>query len=210
MARMSEHNDPISASHAATTGIAANPALDAELMAMCAEGNALAFRRLMGMHLDYTVRFAQRMLGRRQDAEDAAQDAWIKVWRAAPTWRQEAKFRTWMTRILYNTCIDMTRSNVIKFELPSTGAGLPDAADTAPSPEAKMIGDERARVVSRALQDLPDRQRAALILSYYEGLSTSEGAAVLNIAPNAFQQLTHRARQNLRSELAALAPEVKP
>lgn len=156
-----------------------------------------AYRELVGRHLNRGVKVAERMLGNRQDAEDVMQEACLKIWKEAPRWKPQAKFSTWLYRVVLNACLDRKRRIV-----PARAEEeLDEIADDKPMADAVMIGRQRSDSVKVALQALPDRQRAAVILSYYEELSNQEAADSMGVALGAFQQLLFRAKQNLKGIL---------
>jgi RNA polymerase sigma-70 factor (ECF subfamily) len=172
---------------------------DEELMARVAEGDEAAFRRLSRRHLPRALGLARRITGNAADAEDVAQDALLRVWTTAPRWRPTAAFRTWLYRVVVNLCLDRKRRPAF--------AALEDAGDPvdpAPDAAATLGRDETSRAVAEALASLPERQRVALALTYYEGLGNAETAAVLETSVSAVESLLIRAKRTLREQLAPL------
>jgi RNA polymerase sigma-70 factor (ECF subfamily) len=169
---------------------------DEVLMARIADGHEAAFRVLMRRHLQRSLRIARRMSLDGAEAEDVVQEAWLRVWRSAPRWRPTAAFTTWLYRVLVNLCLDRRRRPV-----PAPLAAAGDPPDTAPDATATIAEDETARLVAAALAELPERQRAALVLSYYEGLSNAETAEVLGATVGGVEALLVRARRALREKL---------
>ena len=169
-----------------------------ELMQRIAGGDTAAYRELVTRHLTLSLRFTQRMVGIRADAEDIVQEAFFKLWTTAASWQPRAKISSWLYRVLYNACMDHHRK-VIHF----SHQAIEQIVDDTPSPEEILGEDQQARRVRFALARLPDRQRAALVLSYYEELSDHEAASVLGISTGAFEQLLFRARAKLRAALTA-------
>lgn len=178
---------------------------DSALMLLAASGDQRAFQKLMQRHLVKTVRLAARMLGSEAHAEDVVQEAFIRVWRHAPSWEDTgtagAKFTTWLYKIVLRLCIDQKRKNrfVAIDDLPERADGTPDA-------EAGMETDEKRKRVKAVLQDLPERQRAAVVLSFYNELSNQETAEALGISVKAVESLLVRARRTLRDELQEEKP----
>ena len=175
--------------------------LDRELMAAVGRGDARAFARLVERHLGWALGFAERMLGARPEAEDLVQTAFLRVWQAAARWQPNAKFSTWLYRVLHNLCMD-------QFRLRATAAGesLDDElaeslVDEAPGNEERMWGMQRDARVRAALAELPVRQRAALVLCYYEERSQAEAAALLGVSEGALESLLSRGRATLRKWL---------
>lgn len=169
---------------------------DHALMRRIAQQDSVAYRQLVRRHLNFCVRFSERMLGNRQDAEDVAQEVCMKIWHEAPHWQPRAKFTTWLYRVLFNACTDRRRKII-----PFGQVDLDIIPDPAPNADEGLIERERAQAVQAALQRLQPRQRAALVMSYYEGIGNQEAADSLGIALGAFQQLLFRARATLKNEL---------
>jgi len=174
--------------------------LDEALVARTAKGDSEAFRTLMQRHMRRSQRLAMRLTGNASDADEIVQDAFLRLWTKAETWQPgRGKFTTWFFRILVNLCLDRRRRLA---PLPLETAG--DPADPRRSAVAKIYEDEIGLAVRRAIGDLPERQRAALALCYYEELSNLEAAEALSISVSALEALLVRARRTLRTKLAAL------
>jgi RNA polymerase sigma-70 factor (ECF subfamily) len=173
---------------------------DEALMAEVAAGNRAAFDVLTRRHLRKSLSLACRIVHGRHDAEEVVQDAFLQVWRHANHWRGDrARFTTWLHRIVVNRSLDYWRRR--RF------APLEDAADIlTPLPDAQAIVEERqlASRVDAAISALPDRQRVALSLCYYEELSAAEAAGVLKMSVSAMESLLVRARCTLREKLQPL------
>jgi RNA polymerase sigma-70 factor (ECF subfamily) len=169
---------------------------DHELMAAVARGDAAALRRLVDRHAAWSVAFAERMVGTRADAEDLVQAAFLRVWRSAAKWEPAARFRTWFYRVLYNLCMDHFRANAMPTE--GVDEALPDGAPTG---EERYAAVQRADRVRAAVAALPARQRAAIVLCYYQGLSQADAAAALGVSEGALESLLSRARAALRKAM---------
>jgi RNA polymerase sigma-70 factor (ECF subfamily) len=177
---------------------AADDAQDHKLMAAVARQNGRAFARLMERHLGWALRFVERMVGGRADAQDLVQTAFLRVWQGASRWEPSAKFSTWFYRVLYNLCMDHFRARGAP-----TQALDDDYADEAPSAEERMAAIERSERVRAALAALPDRQRAAIVLCYYEERSQAEAAALLGVSEGALESLLTRGRAALKKHVNA-------
>jgi RNA polymerase sigma-70 factor (ECF subfamily) len=155
---------------------------------------ARKLRRLLGL--------AARILGDRTEAEDVAQEAFLRIWRQAARWETgRAYFDTWLYTIAVNLCRDRLRRRreVYMGELPET-------ADPGSAPDQGLRDRDNARTVEAALAVLPERQREAIVLAYYEELSNTEAAAVMGISVEALESLLARARRNLRACLEKPTP----
>lgn len=175
---------------------------DAKLMQCVAEGDTKAFNKLMQRHLSKTVRLAERMLGRSDVAEDIAQESFVRVWKNAAHFeapeRAGAQFTTWLYKIVLNLVIDEKR----KRHFVAIDAA-PEEMDARPHAEDRLQQKEQSIRVKKALAALPDRQRAAFILCFYEGFSNKEAAAMLKVSVKGIESLLVRARRQLREALRA-------
>lgn len=169
---------------------------DEALMARIGRGDEAAFRALSRRHLASVVALARHIMRNSADAEDIAQEAMLRVWTHAPRWQPLAAFRTWLTRIVVNLCLDRKRRAT---PLPLDVAG--DPADSTPDVEQRLQDTEAERRVSTAIDALPPRQRAAIALTYRDGLSNAEAAEALGTSVSALETLLVRAKQKLRSTL---------
>jgi len=170
---------------------------DEALMARVARGDERAFRELAGRHLPAMLGLARRILGSAAEAEDVAQEAMLRVWTHAPRWQPLALFRTWLSRVVLNLCLDRKRK-AAWVELEAAG----EIADPAPLAGEAAEAAERERLLAGAIAELPARQRAAIVLSYREGMSNAEVAELLDTTVSAVETLLVRGKQNLRRALA--------
>lgn len=181
-----------------------SPESDDSLIARVNAGDGLAWRVLVDRHTGPVFGQAWRMLGDRAEAEDVAQETFVRLMRKAPDWqRGEAALRTWLFRVAINLCIDRTRAR--------RTVGLeeaPEIADHATDPAATDRGIDMRQSVQAALHALPERQRAALVMAHYQGFSNVECADALEISVEALESLLARARRALRRALAPLANEM--
>jgi RNA polymerase sigma-70 factor (ECF subfamily) len=169
---------------------------DEALMARVARGDERAFQMLARRHLPPVVGLARRILGNAADAEDVAQEAMLRVWTHAPRWQPLALFRTWLMRVVVNLCLDCKR------RAPWVGLDAAgDIADPAPGVVEQAEQEQRAQRLNGAIAGLPDRQRAAIMLTYGEGMSNAEVADILDASVSAVETLLMRGKQNLRAAL---------
>jgi RNA polymerase sigma-70 factor, ECF subfamily len=179
---------------------------DADLVRDVGAGNARAAETLVRKHLPGMTRLAKRMLGDAAEAEDVAQEVFLRVWREAPRWRPgAARFETWMHRVALNLCYDRLRR---RRETPDPDAGL-DLADPAPSASDAQHARQRAARVHAALALLPERQRAAIALCHFEEMSNLEAAEALEVSVEALESLLARGRRALKAALADMAQDLK-
>lgn len=175
---------------------------DEALMARVARGDEPAFRALSRRHLPAMLGLARRILGNAADAEDVAQEAMLRVWTHAPRWQPLAAFRTWLTRVVVNLCLDRKR-RAAWVNLDAAG----EIADPAPGATEQAESNERERRLNAAIAELPDRQRAAIALTYGDGMSNAQVAEILDTSVSAVETLLVRGKQNLRRALAGLIDE---
>jgi len=166
---------------------------DHDLMARTAQGDGRAFRMLAQRHAGRALSLARRMLGNEALAEEIVQDALLRVWTNAPRWRPQAAFRTWLYRVVVNLCLNARRRAP---DLPLDAAA--DVADVAPRADAQLEARERDQRLAAAIDALPARQRAAIVLTYQEGLGNAEVAAVLDTSISSVETLLVRAKRTLR------------
>jgi RNA polymerase sigma factor (sigma-70 family) len=174
------------------------PACDDDaLMVQVAARSAEAFRMLAGRHAAVPQRVAYRMLGSAAEAEDIAQEAMLRLWDSAPRWQAKGPgVAAWLRRVATNLCLDRLRRR--KFQ---SDEEVPERIDEAPLADALI---DQARVTAKtrhAVGALPERQRAAIILTYYEDCSNMAAADALQMNLKAFESLLLRARAALRRHL---------
>ncbi len=175
---------------------------DEALMALVAKGDQRAYRLLTGRHLPAMLKLARRILGNAADAEEVVQEAMLRVWTHAPRWQPLAAFRTWLTRVVVNLCLDRKR-RAPWVALEAAG----EIVDTTPDAAERSETDERERLVASAIEKLPARQRTAIVLTYNEGLSNAQVAEILDTTVSAVETLLMRGKQNLRRTLGTLIDE---
>ena len=171
---------------------------DAELLQAIAGGDRSAFDRLSRRHLDRAYGVALRMTGSRADAEDVVQDVFLRLWQRPDAWRPgQALFSTWLYRVVVNRCLDLKR-RPLNADLDS----VEEPQDPDANAEDSLLDAERSRALDSAVNQLPERQRAALVLTYTAGLRNAEAASAMDISVKAFEALLVRAKRELRDYLA--------
>lgn len=191
----------------ASAGIYVSPALfmnesgnenDDALMARVCRGDHAAFSILVRRHSKMFFSAAYRMSGNVQASEDIVQEAFIKLWNKPQAWDpgKGTKFTTWFYRVVTNLAIDRQRREK-GFVNPVV---METIADHAPRADEALQRDEEQIMLEAAIQSLPDRQKTALNLCVYEGLSNREAADVMGIGVKALESLLMRAKAGLKTE----------
>jgi RNA polymerase sigma-70 factor (ECF subfamily) len=154
----------------------------------------------MARKLPRMLGLAQRMLGDAAEAEDVAQEVFLRVWKEAPRWKPGlARFDTWMHRVALNLCYDrLRRKRVVPMADP------PEQVDAGPAPDRGLLALDVNRRVQQAMMALPDRQREAVALCHYQELGNIEAAQVMEVSVEALESLLSRGRRALRAALADL------
>ncbi len=179
-----------------------------ELMARVAEGDESAFETLVVRHQASVLNLIYRFMGDRTQANDLAQEVFLKVWQAAKSYEPKAKFSAWIYRITFNLCLNERKSSrykkwrqFLRFNKDHEIQADEDLPASSPSPEDLLLARERSREVSDALQGLPEKQRMALILKRYDNLSYQEIAQILGCSISAVESLLVRAKRTLQEKL---------
>lgn len=192
-----------------TSGDASGPLLkggdpDGDLIVLVAAGDHGAVRELVDRHLPKIIAISRRMLGTQEDAEEVAQEVFLRVWRHAGSWVPgKAKFSTWMHRVALNLCYDRLRK---KREVAMDE--VPERIDEALDPAQALHASQVAQRVDQALRELPERQRGAIILCHYQGVSNIEAAQIMEISVEALESLLSRGRRGLKVKLLADAKDL--
>jgi RNA polymerase sigma-70 factor, ECF subfamily len=182
---------------------------DDALLAASAAGDARAFRSLVDRHGGRAHAVALRLTGSAADAEDVVQEAFLRAWRRASLWRPRsggregggASFPTWLYQVVLNLCRDRARAARLRRHEPLDAEEALAAPDPRPGAEADLARRREVGGLVEAVGRLPERQRAALVLTYAGGLSNAEVAAALGVSVGAVESLLVRARRDLRRHL---------
>jgi RNA polymerase sigma-70 factor (ECF subfamily) len=173
---------------------------DDRLMALVAARDGAAFRILIERYQQRPYRLAWRMLNDATEAEDVAQEALLRLWSHAGQWRAGGPgVAAWLARVATNLCLDRLRRR--RF---ASDEAVPDRADPALLADAMMDEETMRTRTIAAIQALPERQRAAIILTYYEDQPNAAAAEMLEMNVKAFESLLLRARTALRTGLVSL------
>lgn len=178
--------------------MAAPPPTDDELVTRLAERDEAAFAQLLERHLENIRSLCWRVLASANDADDIAHNVFLKLWQKPQLYRAgKAKFSTWLYRVTLNACIDIKRRK----GTPVLEVLEETIADDKPTPERALQERQRAERVMKAVAALPERQRHAIALSHYRGLSNIEAAQILKTSIEAVESLLGRARRTLKISL---------
>ncbi len=185
---------------------------DVELMLRFKNGDERAFQRLFTGYRKQIVNFCHRFCGDRAEAEDLAQDVFIRVYRAAGRYEPRARFSTWIYRIAVNVCLNESRRRrgrrmTESMDQPHpAGDGRPAEYrdERTPPPEDAVAARQQDELLRRALRELPERQRMALMLRTFHDFSYVEIAGQMAESTANVKTLIFRAREQLREMLAPL------
>ncbi|MFC1709894.1 RNA polymerase sigma factor [Candidatus Omnitrophota bacterium] len=182
---------------------------DVKLMLHFQEGDESCFVQLVERYKERIFKFAYRFLGNYQDAEDVAQETFIKAYRAKDRYVPKSKLSTWLYVICKNTCLKRLRKkeppkisidenveseeNAVKRQIPDLGS---------PNAGISLLNKERADIIKEAVDALPTNQRMVVILYRYEQLSYKEISKITRLSTQAIKSLLHRAKENLKIRLA--------
>ena len=172
---------------------------DENLMLSVREGDLNAFERIVLRHQAEAWRVAYRFTGDAAEAENLAQEAFLRILDAASRYRPTATFRTYFYRVLTRLCIDHRRK-----KRPVLADPFPNMPDTTPSPSSQADQSERDALIQAALNSLPADYRMAVVLRYFEGLSGAEMAEAMGRSVKAVERLLARAKSALEPQLRHL------
>lgn len=174
----------------------ASPAVDAVLLEGVVAGDETAFSTLVDRHYALVFRLSARVMGNAADAEDVTQEAFVKLWRDPPDLRNQAALKGWLVRVARNLAIDRLRR-----KRDTSDSELELLVDPSTAPDGQLRHGQAADEVSAAMAQLPERQRTALQLTYFEALGNQETASIMEVSVEAVESLLSRARRTLRTAL---------
>jgi RNA polymerase sigma-70 factor (ECF subfamily) len=188
---------------------------DVQLMLDVKAGDTTSFELLLQRYRSPLVNFLYRMVRDREQAEDLAQEVFLRVYRAREEYVPSAKFTTWLFRIATNLALNSVRDNRYhKMETSIDAPVMADAedgeerqfelADQHPDIEQHLVEEARKKMIRHAIDKLPEKQRAAVLLHKYQELDYAEIAKILSCSESALKSLLFRAYETLRVELAPL------
>jgi len=184
---------------------------DAALLLAFQRGDEAAFRLLYERNARAMIAFCHRFVRDAARAEELAQDVFVKLYRSAHRYQPSARFKTFLYRVATNHCLNEVRRAefTARASAPAAGGGPPDL-DALPSgaadPHDEAVGRSLEQAVLAMLGALPEKQRAALVLCRFEGMSYEEIAETLETSVSAVKSLVHRATVSAAAALAPFAP----
>lgn len=192
--------------HAATASAPTRaPDADDLLLRRIGSGEETAFRVLVERHIDRAYALALRILKNPADAEDVVQETLLKIWNTRGSWEEgRARFSTWLYRVVTNRCLDLRRRPRME-EMENA----PDLVSAEPDALTHLHRHEISGLLQQAIDRLPDQQRVALILSYFDELGNAEIAEVMDTTVPAVESLLKRGRQSLRKSLNRLERDIR-
>jgi RNA polymerase sigma-70 factor (ECF subfamily) len=178
---------------------------DLNLVASIAKGDESAFEELVKKYQHSVLNTIHRYIGNYSEADDIAQDVFVKVWRNIKSFKGKAKFSTWLYRIVVNQCLDYRRKNKrkiveVSFDNKIEESKIPESLTTGTDFEQK----KRESIIKQAINELPDNQRIAIILAKYEAKSYQEIADIMDVSLSNVASIIYRAKENLKVKLLPL------
>lgn len=176
---------------------------DAQMIKEVAQENERTFEQLVKKYEQLVFNIIYRYIGNRADVEDIAQEIFIKVWRYAKSFKGKSKFSTWLYRIVVNQCLNYRGKHKQKIE------SLNSIMEKEIAPESLKCENDserksKAEIVRKAIEELPERQRIALVLSKFECMSYKEIAQIMEVSLSSVESLIFRARFSLKQKLLLL------
>jgi RNA polymerase sigma-70 factor (ECF subfamily) len=177
---------------------------DSDLITRAAAGDPAAFQALVERHRSMVYRVAYQFAGNHHDAEDIAQEVFIKVYRSLDKFRQDAQLSSWMYRIVMNACIDHRRRQSPAGSAPfgeEAEHKLLNTPEETPDPENRAYAGELGQVLESEINRLPHGQRLVFIMRHHQGLKLGEIAEALGLAEGTVKRQLHAAVHRLRQAL---------
>ena len=178
--------------------------IDSDLISRAAGGDASAFQALVERHRSMVYRVAYQFAGNHHDAEDIAQEVFIKVYRSLDRFRQDAQLSSWMYRIVMNACIDHRRRHVPAGAAPfgeEAEHRMLNTREERPGPEACAYAGELGGVLEAEIGRLPKGQRIVFVMRHHQGMKLGEIADALGLAEGTVKRQLHAAVHRLRHAL---------
>ena len=177
---------------------------DADLISRAAGGDPSAFQAIVERHRSMVYRVAYQFAGNHHDAEDIAQDVFIKVYRSLDRFRQDAQLTSWMYRIVMNACIDHRRRQRSAIAAPfgdEAEQRMLNTPEGTPGPEERAYAGELGQVLESEIGRLPSGQRVVFVMRHHQGMKLCEIADALGLAEGTVKRQLHAAVHRLRQAL---------
>ncbi len=183
---------------------------DAELMLRVREGDSQSFALLLAKHRAPVIHFLYRMIQNQAVAEELAQEVFLRVYRSRASYEPTAKFTTWLFRIASHVALNHIRDgkherNQESLDQESDEGMSRQVASEAPTVEQRMVREAKFEEIRQAIELLPAKQRAAVLMHKYQEMEYSQIAAALECSESAVKSLLFRAYETLRAKLAHMA-----
>jgi len=178
---------------------------DSDLISRAAGGDASAFQALVERHRSMVYRVAYQFAGSHHDAEDIAQEVFIKVYRSLDRFRQDSQLSSWMYRIVMNACIDHRRRHSPAGAAPfgeEAEQKMLNTPESRPDPEDHAYAEELGQVLETEIGRLPKGQRIVFVMRHHQGMKLCEIAEALGLAEGTVKRQLHAAVHRLRQALS--------
>lgn len=170
---------------------------DNKLIAAINNGDTKAYRQLVDRYKDLVFTLALRMLKHREEAEEVAQDAFIKVYKSLAKFKGDSKFSTWIYKVTYNTCLDRIKKNKKHYNDVTIDAYTENKLETVDNALEGLIKTEKTQLIKHCINKLPNESAYLLTLFYFEELSLEEISEIVDISANTIKVKLYRARKKL-------------
>jgi RNA polymerase sigma-70 factor (ECF subfamily) len=168
----------------------------AALLERAIAGDIPAFEQILLRYERRVLSVAWRLLGKLEDAQDASQEVFLRAYRFLPRFDRSRPLEPWLIKMTVNVCHDLAKKRRLPYVLPD-----PDASSTMSDPHDNLQAEEQKKMLYKALQDLPHKERAAIVLRDLEGLSTAEVAEVLGSSEGTVRSQVSNARLKIKKAL---------
>lgn len=170
---------------------------DQNLINAISNGDTVAYAQLVNRYKDLVYTLALRMLKHKEEAEEVAQDTFIKVFKSLDKFKGDAKFSTWIYRVAYNTCLDRIKKNKKHFNDIAIDEITFNKLDTIDNALDNLIKVEKHQLLKKCINKLPEESSAIITLFYFEELSLDEISKIINVEANTVKVKLFRARKKL-------------
>lgn len=181
---------------------------DQYLIKAISQGDTNAYAQLVNRYKDLVFTLALRMLKHREEAEEVAQDTFVKVFRSLNRFKGDSKFSTWIYKVAYNTCLDRIKKNRRYYNDVAIDEFTFNKLDVIDNALENIISEEKSALIKTCIDKLPEDSSALLTLFYFEELSLDEISKITNVESNTLKVKLFRARKKLATILEQhLQPE---